>query len=83
MVKIDMQATGKLIREKCDAAGMTPTELCRQLNLAVTTPYYWFEGKSLPRLETFLNLAERLGCELKDLYVLQTEDDDFKGEEME
>ena len=75
MLKIDMVETGKLIRKKCDDANITPQELCRHLNLSTTTPYYWFEGKSLPRLETYLNLADWLNCDIKDLYVVESDDD--------
>ena len=52
MRKIDMIATGKSIKAHCEQAGFSPKDLSRELNLDLSTVYYWFQGKVLPRFDT-------------------------------
>ena len=80
-VSLNMKATGEQIRKKCDEKGISPEEISKLFNLDMSTPYYWFQGKSLPRWELAFNLARLLDCKLEDLFVLDTEDDEENIEE--
>ena len=73
---IDAKATGENIRKRCDDAGLTPEYLSRVLNLDLSTLYYWFQGKSLPRWEVAVVLADMLKCHLDDLIVTVVEQDE-------
>ena len=60
MTQIDMKATGENIRKLVDNSGTSPEDLSRTLNLDLSTLYYWFQGKSLPRWEVAVNLTDLL-----------------------
>ena len=70
-----MKATGENIKQRCENQKLTPEELSRLFNLDISTPYYWFQGKSLPRWELAFNLAEVLSCTLEDLFVLESDEE--------
>ena len=70
-----MKATGENIKKRCEAQKISPDELARLFNLDLSTPYYWFQGKSLPRWELAFNLADVLSCRLEDLFVLETDEE--------
>lgn len=76
MIRIDMKATGENIKKKCEAQHISPEDLTRYFNLDLSTPYYWFQGKSLPRWELAFNIADLLKCNLEDLFVLEKDEDD-------
>jgi len=73
--KINMKATGENIKKRCEAQKISPDELARFFNLDLSTPYYWFQGKSLPRWELAFNLADILSCRLEDLFVLESDEE--------
>lgn len=77
MIRVDMQATGENIKARCVKEGVTPEYISRYLNLDLSTPYYWFQGKVLPKIPIAFNLAEMLNCSLEDLFVVE---DDEEGE---
>lgn len=68
---IDVSKTGKKIADRCSELGVTPKDLSAQLNTTLTAPYYWLEGKNLPKLDTFLQLANILKCNIFDLIVYE------------
>jgi DNA-binding XRE family transcriptional regulator len=70
-----MKATGENIKKRCEAQKISPDELARFFNLDLSTPYYWFQGKSLPRWELAFNLADILSCRLEDLFVLESDEE--------
>ena len=76
MKKIDMKATGENIKRKCEQVGMSPKDLSRELNLDISTVYYWFQGKTLPRFDTAYSIAEICECDMDDLIILREEDED-------
>lgn len=69
--KIDMKASGENIRKRCEQAGLNPKELSRTFDIDISTVYYWFQGKSLPRFDIAYGLAQLCGCYLDDLIVLE------------
>ena len=71
-----MKATGENIKQRCKDADVTPEDLTRYLNLDLSTPYYWFQGKSLPRWDLAFNVADLLKCSLEDLFVLEKDEDE-------
>ena len=71
-----MKATGENIRAKCEAIGLSPKDLSRLLNLDLSTIYYWFQGKTLPRFDVAYGIAELCMCSLDDLIIVKEEDDE-------
>ena len=76
MKRINMQATGESIKVHCEQAGLTPKDLSRVLNLDISTIYYWFQGKSLPRFDTAYSIADLCKCDMSDLIVLKEDTED-------
>ena len=76
---INMKATGENIRKKIDSVGVSPEELSKILDLDISTLYYWFQGKTLPKWESAVNIADMCHCRLDDLIVLEQEDEDEQG----
>lgn len=76
MRKIDMKATGENIKKQCESAGVSPKDLSRELNLDISTIYYWFQGKTLPRFDTAYSIAEICKCKMDDLIILKEDDNE-------
>lgn len=75
MRTIDMIATGKNIENRCAQAGYDAKSLSILLNVTLASPYYWFSGHSLPRLDTLVSLCGVLECKLDDLIISQEDSD--------
>ena len=75
MKVFDAKATGENIKQRCEQANITPKDLSRLLNLDASTPYYWFQGKSMPRMDVACALADMLKCSLDDLFIM-TDDEE-------
>ena len=71
-----MKATGENIKAKCEQNNLSPKDISRLFNLDLSTVYYWYQGKALPRFDIAYNLAEMCNCKIDDLVVLEKEDDD-------
>lgn len=69
MKKIDMEQTGKNIKEKCEKAGLSPKELSHTLDIDISTIYYWFQGKTMPRFDIAYALAEMCNCKIDDFII--------------
>lgn len=76
MKKIDMKATGENIKAKCEEAKLTPKDISHLFNLDLSTIYYWYQGKVLPRFDIAFNLADMCGCKIDDFIVSEKENDD-------
>ena len=74
MIRLDVNASGEIIKQKCEEAKLTPKQLQEALGVTVTAPYVWLTGKGLPKVETLLNLAEMLDCQITELLMVQSDD---------
>lgn len=71
MKQINLEATGKRIREVRTALGMTMKDVIERLYLvSPVSVWKWESGKNLPTLDNLVNLAEVFGCEPMDLIVV-------------
>jgi transcriptional regulator with XRE-family HTH domain len=67
---IDLAATGKHIKELCNARGIRPDMLAKEMGFAsVTAIYKWFEGGSLPQVDNLFILADIFGITVDELIV--------------
>lgn len=73
MLEVNKKKTGELIKQKCEALNLTPKDLTERLQVTVTAPYYWVEGKSMPRLDTLVSLCRLLGCTVEEILILEGE----------
>lgn len=80
MKEIDMIATGKKLKAKCESAGYDAKDLSIILNVTLSAPYYWFQGKVLPRVDTFVRLCSLINCKLEDILVIIDENDTAESE---
>ncbi len=72
IIKIDMEASGKRLKEICDEKGVSVNDLQRELNLkASQTIYKWFSGKSIPSIDNLVGLREVLDVTLDELVVVK------------
>ena len=69
MKTIDMIKTGENIKERCEKADLSPKDLSRALDLDISTIYYWYQGKTLPRFDIAYTLAEMCGCKIDDFII--------------
>jgi len=76
MVRVNYKATGELIMKKCEMAGLSVKDLSEKLKVQITSPYAWFNGKSLPQINMFVKLAFLLECTINDLLVIEEEECD-------
>lgn len=71
MKQINLEATGKRIRAKRKALGLTMQDVIDRLYLgSLTAVWKWEKGMCLPTLDNLVNLAEVLECEPMDLIVV-------------
>ena len=67
---IDMQRTGKHLRELCEAKGLSPQGIADMMGLAdKRTVYFWYAGDRLPSIDNMFMLSRILGTTLDGLFV--------------
>lgn len=70
--EIDTVKTGANIRRLCKEQNLSVYELQRLLYIGSNQAIYnWFNGRSIPSVETFNALATLLGVTMNDLIVLK------------
>lgn len=74
--KIDMAATGMNIKAIFDKNDLSPKDLSRMLDIDLSTIYYWFQGKTLPRFDVAYTIAELCGCKIDDLIIPKKEEEE-------
>lgn len=69
---IDVQQTGKKIKQTMEGAGLTPKDIQRELGLTVhQTVYHWIHGRNLPTIDHLVVLSRLFGCRIDDLLVVR------------
>lgn len=67
---IDMEKTGKLIRQRILGAGLTVKDIQEKLYLSCPQPIYrWFKGQILPSVNHLYALSKLLGIHMEELLV--------------
>lgn len=67
MVRIDMEQTGRNLRNTLSARGMKVAELANALGVTRCSVYNWLRGKSLPTIDNLMNICSLLDCWLTDI----------------
>ena len=76
--KIDSKKTGEKIRDLCKQKGLTVTRIQDFLFIGSNQCIYsWFNGRTLPRLDSLLALASLLEVIMDELIVKVEETDDM------
>ena len=67
---IDMQRTGRKLKNMIESAGYTPSIIQDYLHLSCVQPIYrWYKGLILPSVDHLLMLSELLDVHMEDLLV--------------
>jgi len=67
---IDMQRTGRKLKNMIEAAGYTPRMVQDYLHLSCVQPIYrWYKGQILPSVDHLFMLSELLNVHMEDLLV--------------
>ncbi len=66
---IDVQATGRRIRQLMDERGLQVSTISRNLDLSDQAVYKWLSGESLPTLENAVILSQVLDTDVDDMLV--------------
>lgn len=70
--RIDMKATGEMIKASRINAGMSVIELMDAMGfMNPDTIYKWQSGRSLPKIDRFVELAHIFGTTVDDLIVIE------------
>lgn len=71
MKQINLEETGRRIRDSRKALGLTMQDVIDRLYLGTPMSVWkWENGMNLPTLDNLVNLAEVFGCEPMDLIVV-------------
>ena len=72
--QIDMNETGKRLRNRLGGAGIPVAELSRMLGFSSRQAIYrWFRGEALPSVDHLYRIGQILGCRIDDLLVAEGE----------
>ena len=67
---IDMQRTGRQLKQMIESAGYTPRIIQEYLHLSCVQPIYrWYKGQILPSVDHLFMLSELLNVHMEDLLV--------------
>lgn len=67
---IDMQQTGRKLKQMIESAGYTPRMIQDFLHLSCVQPIYrWYKGLLLPTVDHLFMLSELLGVHMEDFLV--------------
>lgn len=71
---IDMELTGKALRERVARSGYSVGEIQKELHLSCPQPIYrWFKGQTLPSVNHLYMLSRILECHMEELLVEKQE----------
>ena len=69
---IDIEKTGKHLKELCRQNGITVTDIQKALYLKCPQSIYrWFNGETLPTVDHFIVLAYMMNLPVEELIVLK------------
>lgn len=69
---IDVQETGKRIKENMIRMELTPKDVQKELGLTVhQSVYHWIHGRNLPTIDNLVVLSRLFGCRIDDLLVVR------------
>ncbi|MDY0396751.1 helix-turn-helix transcriptional regulator [Virgibacillus halophilus] len=63
-----------VIGELIEKSGLKKKYICEQLQITRHTLKNWIEGKTFPRLDQAVQLADLLQCKVDDLYERDSND---------
>ena len=67
---IDMQQTGRKLKNIIETSGYTPRMIQEHLHLSCVQPIYrWYKGLILPSVDHLLMLSELLDVHMEDLLI--------------
>ena len=70
---IDMQRTGRKMKQMLESAGYTPRMIQEFLHLSCVQPIYrWYKGLILPTVDHLFMLSELLGVHMEEFLVKKT-----------
>ena len=73
---IDIEKTGKHLKELCRQNGFTVTDIQKALYLKCPQSIYrWFNGETLPTVDHFIVLAYMMNLPVEELIVLKENTD--------
>ena len=69
---IDVQGTGKKIKENMERIGLSVADVQKEFNLTCkASVYHWVHGRNLPTIDNLVVLSRLFGCKLDDLLVVK------------
>ena len=71
MVSIDMEKTGKHIKELMTAKGLNAPKVGRIMSLECRAVYKWIWGKCLPNAEHLVELSDLLEVPIEEILVVE------------
>ena len=71
MWKVNAEATGALIKQKCQENGYTPKQLSEIFKVTLTVPYLWFTGAAMPKIDNLVGLSKLCKCTIEELLVVE------------
>ena len=73
---IDIEKTGKHLKELCRQNGITVTDIQKALYLKCPQSVYrWYNGETLPTVDHFIVLAYMMNLPVEELIVLKEDTD--------
>ena len=70
--RIDMEGTGRKIREFIERGKVRPYDIMERCNLTTTNAIYkWMHGKSLPTIDNLIILADFLNVTIDEILVIE------------
>ena len=74
-VSIDMEQTGRILRQKIRQKGYSVKDIQKLLHLSCPQPVYrWFKGQILPSVDHLYVLSRVLSCHMEELLVEKREE---------
>jgi len=71
MWKVNAEATGMVIKQKCVESGYTPKQISEIFGVTLTVPYLWFNGDAMPKIDNLVGLSKLFDCPIEDLLVVE------------
>lgn len=76
MWRVNAEATGLVIKQKCQENNYTPKQLSEMFKVTLTVPYLWFNGDAMPKIDNLVGLAKLFNCPIEELLVVEEVNED-------
>lgn len=71
MSTIDIEKTGKNIKDRMVIKGLSSQQLADYLSISISAVYHWLQGRKVPSIDNLILLSELFECSVDEIIEIK------------